>query len=72
MFKEVVIKYNDLELNGHLTYGDDVKAWVVFAHGSGSSRKSKRNNWVAQELNDQGFGTFLFDLLTEEQSVDII
>ena len=67
MFKEVVIKYNDLELNGHLTYGDDVKAWVVFAHGSGSSRKSKRNNWVAQELNDQGFGTFLFDLLTEEE-----
>ena len=67
MFKEVVINYNDLKLNGHLTYGDDVKAWVIFAHGSGSSRKSKRNNWVAKELNDQGFGTFLFDLLTEEE-----
>ena len=30
MFKEVVINYNDLKLKGHLTYGDDVKAWVVF------------------------------------------
>ncbi len=41
---------------------------VVFAHGSGSSRHSPRNQAVADVLNDHGFGTLLFDLLTEEEA----
>lgn len=40
---------------------------VVFAHGSGSSRKSPRNNFVAEVIRDEGLGTLLFDLLTEEE-----
>jgi putative phosphoribosyl transferase len=46
-------------------------AVVVFAHGSGSSRKSPRNRMVAQRLNDAGLGTLLLDLLTgREESLD--
>jgi len=40
---------------------------VVFAHGSGSSRKSPRNNFVAEAIRDRGLGTLLFDLLTEKE-----
>lgn len=67
MFKEIVINVEHTQLDGHMSYQGVVKAWVIFAHGSGSSRKSKRNNWVAQELNKQGYGTLLFDLLTPEE-----
>lgn len=66
-FKEVVIQHGELKLQGHLYFGEEVKAWIIFAHGSGSSRNSKRNNWVAQELSKQGFGALLFDLLTPEE-----
>jgi len=45
---------------------------VLFAHGSGSSRQSPRNRFVAQKLNDAGLATLLFDLLTgEEEAVDL-
>jgi dienelactone hydrolase len=45
---------------------------VIFAHGSGSSRKSGRNRYVARVLNEAGFGTLLMDLLTaEEEEVDL-
>jgi len=45
---------------------------VLFAHGSGSSRHSPRNRFVAQALRDEGLGTLLIDLLTsEEEAVDI-
>jgi len=67
MFKQVAIKYDTHEFEGHMLYGETNKAWIVFAHGSGSSRRSKRNNWVAQELNKLGFGTLLFDLLTPDE-----
>lgn len=43
---------------------------VVFAHGSGSSRLSPRNNAVARDLRDAGLGTFLFDLLSEAEAAD--
>jgi alpha-beta hydrolase superfamily lysophospholipase len=46
------------------------KAVVLFAHGSGSSRFSKRNQKVSDQLNQAGFATLLFDLLTEEESAD--
>ena len=51
-------------LAGHLTVPRDARGLVVFAHGSGSSRRSPRNRFVARALNEAGFGTFLLDLLT--------
>lgn len=69
MFQEIVIDIDGLKLEGHLSSEDNPKAWVIFAHGSGSSRKSSRNNWVAKELNKKGYGTFLFDLLTYEEDL---
>lgn len=59
-------------LGGNLTTLDEAKALVVFAHGSGSSRHSPRNQFVARTLNKAGLATLLFDLLTpEEESVDL-
>jgi len=46
------------------------KGIVVFAHGSGSSRLSPRNMFVARDLQNAGFGTLLFDLLTEAEAED--
>lgn len=67
MYQEVSIMHKDVTLEGHLSWNDNTKAWIIFAHGSGSSRHSSRNNWVARELNKHGYGTFLFDLLTPEE-----
>jgi putative phosphoribosyl transferase len=68
MFHEVVISHRGVELQGHyMRLEKEIKAWILFAHGSGSSRKSKRNNWVADKLNKAGYGTLLFDLLTPEE-----
>ncbi|HUJ76916.1 MAG TPA: phosphoribosyltransferase, partial [bacterium] len=68
--RAVHISEGTLTLEGDVTEPPDTRAWVVFAHGSGSSRKSPRNMKVALGLNAAGFGTLLFDLLTsrEEQS----
>lgn len=49
---------------------DEASGLVIFSHGSGSSRFSPRNNFVAQQLQRRGIGTFLFDLLTEEEDID--
>jgi len=46
------------------------QALVLFAHGSGSSRLSPRNNYVAHALHEIGIGTLLFDLLTEDEAAD--
>jgi putative phosphoribosyl transferase len=59
-------------LDGNLTIVAQTKGLVLFAHGSGSSRHSPRNQFVARALNDAGLATLLFDLLTpEEESVDV-
>lgn len=63
----VVIADDDVQLEGFLTIPADAHAIVVFAHGSGSSRLSPRNQQVAQVLQDAGFATLLFDLLTEQE-----
>jgi dienelactone hydrolase len=56
----------------HLTIPDGAIALVLFAHGSGSSRHSPRNQFVARTLNDAGLATLLFDLLTqEEEAIDM-
>jgi pimeloyl-ACP methyl ester carboxylesterase len=67
MFQEIEIPIDDRQLYGHLSIPEETKAWIFFAHGSGSSRKSLRNNWVADKLNKDGFATLLFDLLTVEE-----
>lgn len=53
---------------GHLTIPEHPKGVVVFAHGSGSSRRSPRNRFVAEVLNNAGFATVLFDLLTPRKN----
>ena len=59
-------------LSGNLTIPENAMAVVLFAHGSGSSRHSPRNQFVARTLNGGGLGTLLFDLLTpEEEALDI-
>jgi pimeloyl-ACP methyl ester carboxylesterase len=63
----VHIPVDDVELEGILEVPDGARGLVVFAHGSGSSRKSPRNNFVAEVIRDRGLGTLLFDLLTEEE-----
>lgn len=52
-------------LEGELVVPTDLAGLVIFAHGSGSSRHSPRNNFVAETLRERGLGTLLFDLLTE-------
>jgi putative phosphoribosyl transferase len=54
-------------LSGNLTIPENAMALVLFAHGSGSSRLSPRNQFVARTLNRAGLGTLLFDLLTPEE-----
>jgi len=54
-------------LQGDLTIPKDAKGIVLFAHGSGSSRHSPRNNYVAEALNNDGLATLLADLLTQEE-----
>lgn len=57
-------------LDGTLTLPHNARAAVLFAHGSGSGRSSPRNIFVARELNEAGFATLLFDLLTEREAQD--
>src|SRR5438067_13737730 len=69
---EVRIPGGRTMLDGDLTIADQAKALVLFVHGSGSSRHSPRNQFVARALNQAGLATLLFDLLTpEEESVDL-
>src|SRR5438094_8714026 len=68
---EVHIPAGRATLDGNLTIVDEASALVLFVHGSGSSRHSPRNQFVARTLNKAGLATLLFDLLTpEEELVD--
>src|SRR3990172_2787563 len=64
---EISIPINSNTIKGTLTLLEKTKGLVIFAHGSGSSRFSKRNNFVATLLNRASFSTLLFDLLTEQE-----
>lgn len=66
--RQVQIPAGRLLLPGELTIPEAAFGLVVFAHGSGSSRLSPRNQAVARSLQQAGLGTLLFDLLTEEES----
>lgn len=57
-------------LPGDLSIPPRAVGLVLFAHGSGSSRLSTRNRWVAQQLQQHGLATLLFDLLTEKEAED--
>jgi dienelactone hydrolase len=60
----VTIPVEGIQLVGDLTIPQGAKAIVLFAHGSGSSRRSPRNQFVARQLSLAGLATLLFDLLT--------
>lgn len=67
----VTVEAYSAELEGNLLIPDGAEGIVVFAHGSGSSRHSPRNKFVARHLREEGLATLLFDLLTvEEDAVD--
>ncbi len=61
---------NGLQLGAQLAIPAQTLGMVVFVHGSGSSRLSTRNQKVANFLNDAGFATLLFDLLSEHESLN--
>ena len=66
----VQILSTGVRLEGIVSIPDEARGFVVFVHGSGSSRHSPRNQYVAQTLQEGGMATLLFDLLTpyEEES----
>ena len=66
----VKIPAGPVELSGELVLPPAASGVVLFAHGSGSSRFSPRNTFVANVLQQQGIGTLLFDLLTRAEDQD--
>jgi putative phosphoribosyl transferase len=68
--EDVAVDAKGVRLAGHLSVPAGAAGMVVFAHGSGSSRHSPRNRYVAGVLNEAGLGTLLFDLLTAEEERD--
>ena len=70
--QEIRIPAGPTWLYGDLALPADARGLVLFAHGSGSGRHSARNRQVARRLQQEGFATLLFDLLThEEEQVDL-
>ncbi len=71
MRKGVTIDLPEVVLNGDLSIPAEATGLVIFAHGSGSSRHSPRNRYVAERINEAGVGTLLMDLLTvKEERID--
>lgn len=69
--RDVVVETTEAKLDGILSVPDQALGLVIFAHGSGSSRLSSRNQFVAETLNNASLATLLFDLLTaDEHRVD--
>jgi len=68
----VTVRVGAVDLDGYLSIPTDATGVVVFAHGSGSSRHSPRNRYVADVLNEGALATLLIDLLNaDEQEVDL-
>ena len=68
--EEVWVSAGPVSVAGHLTIPERPVGIVVFAHGSGSSRHSPRNRYVAEVLNGAGLATLLFDLLTPDEELN--
>ncbi len=66
--ESIVIPCGEVQLQGILSLPMNATGLILFVHGSGSSRLSPRNQFVADKLNQAGFATVLFDLLTEEEA----
>lgn len=64
---EIEVSVSGIRLRGVLEAPKGATGLILFSHGSGSSRLSPRNNYVARVLNEAGLATLLFDLLTEEE-----
>ncbi|MDQ7828633.1 MAG: dienelactone hydrolase family protein [Armatimonadota bacterium] len=72
LVRSVTLPAGGVTLAGDLALPEDPKGVVLFVHGSGSSRHSPRNRFVAERLQAVGLATLLFDLLTEEEeAVDL-
>src|SRR6266516_5226672 len=70
--EDAQIQAGSATLAGNLNVPENATALVLFVHGSGSSRHSPRNQFVAQTLNNAGLATLLFDLLTQqEEAIDM-
>ncbi len=69
VYKEIVIELDSISLKGNLRLANPSKGIILFSHGSGSSRMSTRNNFVAELLYEDGFSSLLFDLLTEKEDL---
>jgi putative phosphoribosyl transferase len=68
----VQVTAGEVTLEGNLGVPENARGVVLFAHGSGSSRHSPRNRFVAGELREAGLATMLIDLLTsQEEAVDL-
>jgi dienelactone hydrolase len=65
--EDLAIPAGGVELPAHLAVPPYAERIVVFVHGSGSSRRSARNRYIAERLFEAGYGSLLFDLLTEEE-----
>jgi len=65
--RAITIVAGDAKLHGDLALPEQAAGVVIFAHGSGSSRHSTRNRYVAAVLQEAGLGTLLMDLLTEAE-----
>jgi dienelactone hydrolase len=65
------ISLSDVQLKADIAIPQNAHAMILFAHGSGSSRLSPRNQMVASYLNDHGMATLLFDLLTYEEDMSL-
>jgi len=68
--EELALDIGGVRVGGRLAVPDGAPGIVLFAHGSGSSRHSPRNRAVAAGLQQRGYATLLFDLLTEDEEVD--
>ncbi len=68
-YKEIEIPIGFITLKANLRLAKNSKGIILFSHGSGSSRLSSRNNYVADLLLEKGFSSLLFDLLTEQEDL---
>src|SRR5689334_18816256 len=67
IIRPVLIPAGSVALEGELTVPENSHGLVIFAHGSGSSRHSPRNQLIARHLRAAGLGTLLFDMLTPSE-----
>ncbi len=68
--RSMVLSVGDVDLDADLIVPPGAKGIVVFAHGSGSGRKSPRNTFIAEVLRERGIASLLFDLLTEPEDTN--